>query len=104
MAARTTTTTTDDETTETIKLSADLLAEPAPGPALRVQRTAGQVGGVLIILELWLAFGWFGADDWTERQVLAVTAAAIFLASAVQNVVGHLHSRSVTIDLTADDT
>lgn len=66
---------------------------PAPGPAARVQRTAGQVGGVVVLLELWFAFGWFGSEEWTERQVLAVTAVAYVAASAAQNVAGWLRAR-----------
>lgn len=67
---------------------------PAPGPSARIQRTAGQVGSVLVLLELWLAFGWFGSGGWTERQVLAVTAFAVVAASAAQNAIGHLRGRT----------
>lgn len=66
---------------------------PAPGPAGRIQRTAGQVGAVTIVLDLWLAFGWFNADAWSEQQVLAVSAVGYLLVSVVHNVAGHLRSR-----------
>ena len=65
--------------------------EPAPGPGGRVGRTAGQVGGVVTIIDLWLAFGWLGADDWTERQVLAVSAVAYLVVSAGHNLVNWWH-------------
>lgn len=64
---------------------------PAPGPSARIQRTAGQVGAVTIVMDLWLSFGWFGADTWTEQQVLAVSAVGYLLASVLHNVAGHLH-------------
>lgn len=65
-------------------------ATPAPGPAQRVQRTAGQLGGVSVLLTLAIEFDWFGAGQWTPGQSAAVFAAIGVLASAVQNLVGHL--------------
>lgn len=59
---------------------------PAPGPGARIQRTAGQAGTVLVLLELVLAFHWLGSEHWTERQVLAVTAVAFVVAAAAQNL------------------
>lgn len=67
---------------------------PAPGPAGRIQRTAGQVGAVTIVLDLWLAFGWFDADGWSEQQVLAVSAVGYLLVSVLHNVAGHLRSQT----------
>lgn len=67
---------------------------PAPGPAARIQRTAGQVGAVAVLLQLWFAFGWFGAGHWTAEQSSAVTAAAALGASAVQNLIGHVRQRA----------
>lgn len=66
---------------------------PAPGPAARVQRTAGQLGAVSVLLQLWFAFGWFGADTWSPEQAAAVTAVAGLLAALVQNVAGHLKAK-----------
>lgn len=63
----------------------ELEANPAPGPGSRTSRTAGQVGGALVLLDLVVAFGWFGADTWTERQAMTATAAAVFLLAALQN-------------------
>lgn len=65
------------------------VANPAPGPAARVGRTAGQGGGVVIFINLWQAFGWVGADTWTAEQAAqrwpAITAAAIAVVSIAQN-------------------
>lgn len=66
----------------------------APGPAGRIQRSAGQAGAVTILIELWVAFGWFGADHWDEQQNRAVMAVGILLAAIIQNVAGHLHGRT----------
>lgn len=66
----------------------EVTANPAPGPGSRVTRTAGQLGGAGVLFELWLAFGWFGADTWTERQVLAVYATLVFAVATLQNLVG----------------
>jgi hypothetical protein len=67
-------------------------AEPAPGPAARVSRTAGQGGAALTLINLWQAFGWFGADGWTTEQAQlrwpALTAAIWLVITAVQNVAG----------------
>lgn len=58
----------------------------APGPGGRMQRSVGQIAGSQLIVELWLAFGWLGADAWTERQVLAVSGVAYFAAAAGHNL------------------
>lgn len=66
-------------------------APPRPGPAARVSRTAGQGGAVLTILQLWQAFGWFGASTWTSQEAAmrwpAITAALVLAVAAVQNLV-----------------
>lgn len=66
------------------------VANPAPGPAARFGRTAGQGGGVVIFLNLWQAFGWLGADTWTAEQAAArwpaITAAGIAVVSGAQNL------------------
>lgn len=63
--------------------------DPAPGPGARVSRTTGQVGGVLVFVDLWQAFDWFGADSWTAEQAAtrwpAITAVAYFLVSVAHN-------------------
>lgn len=65
-------------------------ADPAPGPGARVSRTSGQVGGALVFVELWQAFGWFGADTWTAEQAAqrwpAITGVIYFLISVGHNV------------------
>lgn len=65
------------------------VANPAPGPAARVGRTAGQGGGVVIFISLWRAFGWVGADTWTAVQAAerwpSITAALVFAVAGVQN-------------------
>lgn len=67
----------------------EVTANPAPGPGGRIGRTAGQGGTVVILIQLWQAFDWFGADTWTAEQAgvrwPALTAAGILLASAIQN-------------------
>lgn len=67
---------------------------PTPGPAVRVQRTAAQIGGVAVVLELVDAFGWLGSDRWTDRQGAAVTGAAILAVSIVHNVVNYLRAKA----------
>lgn len=59
---------------------------PAPGPGSRVGRTAGQLGGALVLLELWQAFSWFGSGDWSDRQWVAVYAVAAFVLTSAQNL------------------
>lgn len=58
----------------------------APGPTTRIQRTAGQVGSVVVLLDLVLAFEWLGSKTWTPAQVVAVTGVLLFLASVAQNL------------------
>lgn len=64
--------------------------DPAPGPGARVSRTSGQVGGALVLVELWQAFGWFGADTWTAEQAAqrwpAIIGTLYFLISVGHNV------------------
>lgn len=67
---------------------------PAPGPAARTQRTAGQVGSVYLLLEFVVAFGWFGSGSWTERQYGATLALLAVVASGVQNLVGHFRQNA----------
>lgn len=66
------------------------VANPAPGPAARVGRTAGQGGGVVILINLWTAFGWLGSDTWTADQAAqrwpAITAALVFAVAGLQNL------------------
>lgn len=69
---------------------------PAPGPGSRVTRTAGQLGGALVLIELWIAFGWLGAGDWTDRQTLAVYAVSAFAVAAAQNL---LNARSGQVEV-----
>lgn len=59
----------------------------APGPGARFMRTGGQLGGALVLLELWVAFGWLGADSWSERQSLAVFAVGAWVVSLLQNLI-----------------
>lgn len=66
---------------------------PAPGPGGRVSRMSGQIGGSVVLLDLWLAFGWLGADGWTERQLLAVSAVTYWLIGASHNVFNWWQSR-----------
>jgi hypothetical protein len=61
-----------------------------PGPAARIQRTAGQVGAITVLFQLWFAFGWFGADHWDAQKSSAATATAAVVASAIQNIIGHI--------------
>lgn len=64
-----------------------------PGPGQRIQRTAGQVGSVVILLTFVEAFDWFGSGSWTAEQSAAVLAVATLAASTVQNLVGHWRSK-----------
>lgn len=70
--------------------------DPVPGPGSRVSRTAGQLGGATVLVELWQAFGWFGADHWTADQSAqrwpAITAAVVFGISVAHNVTNWLVS------------
>jgi hypothetical protein len=102
---------TATRTTDTgVRLSA--VANPAPGPAARVGRTAGQGGGVVIFINLWQAFGWMGADTWTAEQAAqrwpAITAAAIGLVSIAQNAWNWWRSERIrtteSITVTAEQT
>lgn len=71
---------------DAISATLELAADPAPGPGTRVARTGGQVGGVIVIIDLWQAFGWFGADTWTAEQAAArwpAISATLYFAVAV---------------------
>lgn len=70
-----------------------------PGPGGRVQRSAGQAGGAVLLLDLVFAFGWLGADDWTVEQASAVTAAVVFGLAALHNLAEHFRSRKATAAL-----
>lgn len=71
-----------------------LVSEPRrPGPGARVTRTAGQVGGAVVVLELAEAFSWFGSGRWSADQWRAVTAAGVFAVSVGQNVAGWFRER-----------
>lgn len=83
----------DDAPAATVIEAPPTSPAPAPGPAGRVVRTAGQVGGVVVLVDLAQAFDWFGAASWTSDQQGAVTAALAIAASAVQNLVGHWRAR-----------
>lgn len=67
----------------------EVRADPTPTAGQRVARTAGQSGGVVVFIELWQAFGWFGADHWTADQAAqrwpAIFAAALLVVAAVHN-------------------
>lgn len=67
----------------------------APGPGARIQRTAGQVGAVSILIQFIIAFDWFEAGSWTVEQSAAVMALAAVVASALQNVLGHFRTQQV---------
>jgi hypothetical protein len=72
-------------------------AAQRPGPGARVTRTAGQGGIVLTIVQLWQAFGWAGAGDWTGDEAAqrwpAITAALVLAVAIGQNVAGWLRER-----------
>jgi hypothetical protein len=72
-------------------------ATPAPTPGQRISRGVGQAGGGLVFIELWQAFGWFGADSWTQDQAMqrwpAVTATAIVVIGALHNLGNWLAER-----------
>lgn len=75
---------------------------PPPGPGGRVQRTAGQVGSAVVLLDLLLAFGWFGSDEWSGEQVSAVTAAVVFVIAGLHNLYEHFSARpaaAVVVDV-----
>lgn len=59
--------------------------DPAPTPGQRIQRTAGQLGAVDILIRLVTAFGWFGAGHWTGEQATSVALAGAFMAAAAHN-------------------
>lgn len=83
----------------------EVRADPAPTPAQRVSRTAGQSGGVVLLIELWQSFGWFGADHWTAEQSAqrwpAVTAVAIFIVAVAHNSVNWWRSERLAPPLQA---
>lgn len=68
-----------------------------PGPGARVTRTAGQGGIVLTIVQLWQAFGWAGAGDWTGVEAAqrwpAITAALVLAVATAQNLAGWWRER-----------
>ena len=63
----------------------------APSAGQRVQRTAGQAGVVLVAVQLWQAFEWFGAAHWTAEEAAlrwpAITAAGYVAVAGAQNLV-----------------
>lgn len=68
--------------------SIELTADPAPGPGARFGRGVAQNGGVLVFIDLWQAFGWFGADHWTGDEA-AKRWPAIYAAALVVVLAGH---------------
>ena len=79
---------------------ADAVGAPAgPTPGQRVARGAGQAGGALVLVQLWQAFGWFGADGWTAEEAgvrwPAVTAAVILAVGVIHNVWNYLRPQAV---------
>lgn len=62
-------------------------------PGQRVQRSAGQGGGTLILVDLWRDFGWFHSASWGEQRWVTVTAAVYFAMSVMQNLVNWASSR-----------
>lgn len=74
---------------------------PAPGPAARFSRTAGQGGGALVVVQLWQAFGWLGADGWSAEEAAArwpaVTAAVLLAVSGAQNLANWWRGRASQI-------
>jgi len=66
----------------------------APGPAARIARGAGQLGGTDVILRLVTAFGWFGSDHWTGEQGSAVALAAGFAVVIVHNAINWWSNRN----------
>lgn len=79
----------------TFEPTVSVSSDPAPGPGRRVERSAGQAGGVLVLLELILSFELFGSGDWTARQVAAVTTSLVLVVAAVHNLVNWLRSERV---------
>lgn len=74
---------------------------PTPGPAGRLQRTAGQVGGSAILLDLVISFGWFGSNSWTTGQTTAVTAAVVFAIAGLHNLGNWISERRAATDQAA---
>lgn len=66
----------------------DSLAEldQRPTAVQRVGRTAGQAASAYVVLDLAEAFDWLGSADWSPDQWKAVTAAAVAVLAAVQNL------------------
>lgn len=79
--------------------------DPAPSPAARVTRAAGHGGAGLILVDLWRAFGWFGADNWTAEQAQerwpVLTVTVVFVMAASHNLLNHLRSRRFADELRA---
>lgn len=82
---------------EYVELVASELKPARPGPGARVTRTAGQVGGATVLIDMWFAFGWLGADRWTPDQAAArwpaITAAVVFAVAVGQNLAGWWRER-----------
>lgn len=57
-----------------------------PTAPQRVARTAGQAASAYVLLDLAEAFHWFGSATWTTDQWKAVTAAAVAVVAAAQNL------------------
>lgn len=71
----------------------ELTSGPTPGPASRTQRTAGQLGSVVVLLSLAQAFDWLGSAGWSPEQATAVTAAGGLIVSAAQNTLNWWRGR-----------
>lgn len=76
-------------------------ANPAPTAGERFQRSTGQAGGVLVVIQLWQAFGWFGADGWSAEAASlrwpAITAAGYVVVSGAQNLVNWWRSERLKV-------
>lgn len=76
-------------------------ANPAPTAGQRFQRSTGQAGGFLVVIQLWQAFGWFGADSWSAEEAglrwPAITAAGIVVVAGVQNLVNWWRSERLQV-------
>lgn len=57
-----------------------------------MQRSVGQGGTAVIFVQLWQAFGWFGASGWDVEDANArwpaITASLYVAIAAAQNLIG----------------
>lgn len=79
------------DTTQLVEISADA----APSAGARIARSGGQLGAGSILLQLVIAFGWWGANTWSPEQTTAATSAVAFALTVAHNAFNWFRSERV---------